>query len=78
MRLEKFKEKDIKKISIIGFTIICIFLITGVFFYTSFASFESKETYNIMEGTVTNPGDIYFEYWIVNTFLVHLFTAKCK
>ena len=67
MRLEKFKEKDVKKISIIGFTIVCIFLITGVFFYTSFASFESKETYNIMEGTVTNPGDIYFSYYIDGT-----------
>ena len=67
MRLEKFKEKDVKKISIIGFTMICIFLITGVFFYTSFASFESKETYNIMEGTVNDPGDIYFEYYIDGT-----------
>ena len=67
MRLEKFKEKDVKKISIIGFTIVCIFLITGVFFYTSFASFESKETYNIMEGTVNDPGDIYFEYYIDGT-----------
>ena len=64
MRLEKFKEKDVKKISIIGFTIVCIFLITGVFFYTSFASFESRETYNLMEGNVKSPGDIYFAYYI--------------
>ena len=37
---------------------------TGVFFYTSFASFESRETYNLMEGTIQSPGDIYFSYYI--------------
>ena len=50
------------------FTITCVLLITGVFFYTSFASFESKETYNIMEGTVNDPGDIYFAYYVDGQF----------
>ena len=40
------------------------FLVAGVFFYTSFASFESRETYNLMEGNVKSPGDIYFAYYI--------------
>ena len=64
MKLEKFKEKNPKKVGIILFTIACVFLVAGVFFYTSFASFESKETYNLMEGNVQNPGDIYFAYYI--------------
>ena len=64
MKLEKFKQRDPKKIGITIFTVVCILLVAGVFFYTSFASFESKETYNIMEGTVTNPGDIYFAFYI--------------
>ena len=46
--------------------------ITGVFFYTSFASFESKETYNIMEGTINDPGDIYFAYYIDGVFSENL------
>ena len=54
------------------FTITCVLLITGVFFYTSFASFESKETYNIMEGTINDPGDIYFAYYIDGVFSENL------
>ena len=50
------------------FTITCVLLITDVFFYTSFASFENKETYNIMEGTINDPGDIYFAYYIDGVF----------
>ena len=64
MKLEKYKEKNPKKTGIILFTIACILLIAEVFFYISFASFESKETYNIMEGSVSDPGDIYFAYYI--------------
>ena len=64
IKLEKYKEKNSKKIGIIVFTIVCVFLIAGVFFYTSFAAFESRETYNLMEGNVKSPGDIYFAYYI--------------
>ena len=64
MKLEKYKEKNFKKIGIIIFTVTCVFLVAGVFFYTSFASFESRETYNLMEGNVKSPGDIYFAYYI--------------
>ena len=64
LKLKKFKEKNTKKTGIILFTITCILFITGVFFYTSFASFESRETYNLMEGTIQSPGDIYFAYYI--------------
>ena len=64
MKLEKYKEKNPKKTGIILFTIACILLIAEVFFYISFASFESKETYNIMEGSVSDPGDIYFAYYV--------------
>ena len=64
MKLEKFKEKNPKMVGIIPFTIACVFLVAGVFFYTSFASFESRETYNLMEGNVKSPGDIYFAYYI--------------
>ena len=64
LNLEKFKEKNAKKTGILIFTVACIFLIAGVFFYISFASFESKEIYNLMEGNVKSPGDIYFAYYI--------------
>ena len=37
MKLKRFKQRDPKKIGITIFTEICVLLIAGVFFYTSFA-----------------------------------------
>ena len=64
MKLEKFKQRDPKKIGITIFTVACILLIAGVFFYTSFASFEVKEDFNIINGTVGDPGDLYFAFYV--------------
>ena len=66
MKLEKFKQRDPKKIGITIFTVACILLIAGVFFYTSFASFEVKEDFNIINGTVGDPGDLYFAFYVDN------------
>ena len=64
MKLEKFKEKNPKKTGIIIFTVACILLVAGVFFYTSFASFEVKEDFNIINGTVGDLGDLYFVFYV--------------
>ena len=64
MKLEKFKQKNPKKVGIIIFTVACILLIAGVFFYTSFASFEVKQDFNIINGTVGDPGDLYFAFYV--------------
>ena len=66
MKLEKFKQRDPKKIGVIVFTVACILLIAGIFFYTSFASFEVKEDFNIINGTVGDPGDLYFAFYVDN------------
>ena len=64
MKLEKFKQRDPKKIGMIIFTVACVLLIAGVFFYTSFASFEVKQDFNIINGTVGSNGDIYFAFYV--------------
>ena len=64
MKLERFKQRDPKKIGVIVFTVACILLIAGVFFYTSFASFEVKQDFNIINGTVGDPGDLYFAFYV--------------
>ena len=66
MELEKFKQKDSNKMGIIIFTVACILLVSGVFFYTSFASFQTQDEFNIINGTVQDPGDIYFVYYVDN------------
>ena len=64
MQLKKFKQKDPKRIGIILFTVVCILLVSGVFFYTSFASFEVQQDFNIIEGTVGSNGDLYFAFYV--------------
>ena len=64
MKLEKFKEKDNKRKFIIVFTMCCIFLLVGVFLGTSFATFTEEKNFNVINGTVQDPGDIYFAYYV--------------
>ena len=64
MNLKKFKQKNPQKTGIAIFTIVCVLLITGVFFYTSFASFETHDEFNIIKGTVESNGDVYFAYYV--------------
>ncbi len=66
MKLESFKEKNTKKTTIIIFTACCILLITMAFFYSSFALFEEKKDFNIIDGSVDDPKDLYFAYYINN------------
>ena len=66
MKLERFKPRDPKKTGIIIFTVVCVLLVAGVFFYTSFASFETHDEFNIIEGTVGSNGDLYFAFYVDN------------
>ena len=72
MKLEKFKEKNKKKTFIIVFTVCSVFLLAGVFLYTSFASFTEDKKFNVINGTYQDPGDLYFAVYvdgeITNTF----------
>ncbi len=67
MKLEKFKEKNNKKIGIILFTITCIMLISGVIFYRTFAIFETNDNLDLINGSVEDKGDIEFAFYIDGT-----------
>ena len=64
MKLEKFKEKNNKRKFIIIFTVCCVFLLAGVFLYTSFAVFTEDKQFNVINGTYQDPGEIYFAYYV--------------
>ena len=64
MKLEKFKQRNPKKIGIAVFTITCVLLIAFVFIYSSFASFETNETRTFINGNVVDPGDLYFAFYV--------------
>ncbi len=63
MKLQRFKEKNKKKQRIIVFTIACVLLITGVFLYKTFASFQVIENEDFINGDINDPGDIYFAFY---------------
>ena len=62
MKLQKFKEKDNKKVMIIVFSVCCILLIVGVIFYNSFALYEQKKDFNVINGNIVDYCDINFLY----------------
>ena len=64
MKLEKYKQRNPKKIGIAIFTITCVLLIAFVFIYSSFASFQTNETRSFINGNVVDPGDLYFAFYV--------------
>ncbi len=64
MKLEKYKQRNPKKIGIAIFTIACVFLIAFGFIYSSFASFQTNETRTFIKGNVVDPGDLYFAFYV--------------
>ena len=66
MKLERFKERNNKRIGIIIFTIVCILLVGGVILYRTFAVFEVKTNQNVIKGNVQDPGNLYFAFYQKN------------
>ena len=68
MQLKKYKPKDYrKKIEMFVLIGMCIGLLTGIFLYHSFASFETNTTIPFMNGNIEDLGDVYFAYYIDNS-----------
>ena len=63
MKLQKFKERNKNQKYIIIFTIACVLLITGVFLYKTFAIFQANLNEDIINGSIEDPGDIYFAFY---------------
>ena len=64
MKLEGFKENTKKKIIVISFAVLCLLLIAGVYLYTSYAFYEETKNFNVINGSVEDPGDLYFAYYV--------------
>ena len=64
VKLQKFKEKNNKRKLIITGIILSILLLSGIYLYNSFAIFTDEKHFNVINGTVQDPGDIYFAYYV--------------
>ena len=63
-KLQKFKENNSKSKVIVTAIIISILLLSGIYLYSSFAVFSEVKNFNVINGTVSDPGDIYFAYYV--------------
>ena len=64
MKLVKYKERNNIVRVIIVVTILCVFALSGVFLYNSFAIFTEEKNFNVINGEASDPGDIYFAYYV--------------
>ena len=63
-RLFFFRRDTIAKRIILPPTCCCIFLLAGIFLYTSFASFTEDKQFNVINGRYRDPGDLYFAVYV--------------
>ena len=63
-KLTKFKEKNNKKIILIFISLFFWLLLGSIYLYSSFAVFTEEKNFNVINGEVTDPGDIYFAYYV--------------
>ena len=67
MKLQKFKQKNKKQTFIIIFTLFIGLILGYLLFRSSYAFYEEKKDFNVINGTVEDPGDLYFAYYVNNT-----------
>ena len=64
--LKGYKESHFKRkilYSLIGFLVVSLSIF---FFYKSYAFYEEKKDFNVINGQVEDPGDLYFAYYVNN------------
>ena len=67
LSFKKYKEPH-KKRKMIYFLSTLMILSLGIFiFYKSYAFYEEKKDFNVINGVVEDPGDIYYAYYVNNT-----------
>ena len=62
--MKKFREPYIKMFVIGAIINFVILLIAGMYLYNTFAVFSEEKHFNVINGEVTDPGDIYFAYYV--------------
>ena len=65
LKLKKYKENN-SKIIVGIFLVLIVFALSGVYLYKTYAVFTSDKQFNIINGEIGDPGDIYFAYYVDN------------
>ena len=65
LKLKKYKENN-SKIIVGIFLVLIVFALSVVYLYKTYAVFTSDKHFNIINGELSDPGDIYFAYYVDN------------
>ena len=72
MKLEKFKRNNKLSKILVMISLIIVLMLTGLYLYGTFAVFSEEKHFNVINGNVMDPGDIYFVVYengvLTNTF----------
>ena len=63
MRLIKLRKNN-KRIVLVIIGSVIVFLLASLYLYNTFAVFREEKHFNVINGTVEDPGDIYFAYYV--------------
>ena len=66
LKLQKFKENNSKRKIIVIMMIFSILVLSGIYLYKTYALFTEERHFNVINGSVQDPGDIYFAYYVDN------------
>ncbi len=66
VRLVRLKNNKKKMIYIVFSSFIMILVLLGLLLFQSYAVFTEEKHFNVINGTVSDPGDIYFAYYVDN------------
>ena len=64
MKLQKFKVRNNKKFVFIFISVIFLFLLGGIYLCKTYAVFSEEKHFNVINGEVQDPGDVYFAYYV--------------
>ena len=64
MRLKKFKVSNNKRKIIVTMIILSVLVLSSIYLYSSFAVFTEEKHFNVINGEIGDPGDIYFAYYV--------------
>ena len=67
MSLKKFKQINYKKVTILFLTFLLGVVAGYLVLYPSYAYYEESKNFDVINGIVEDPGDIYFAYYIGGT-----------
>ncbi len=64
MKLHKFKMPNNKRKIIVTVMILSVLVLSSIYLYSSFAIFTEEKHFNVINGEIGDPGDIYFAYYV--------------